>query len=118
MSKKEESAYSKKERGITMKELFFGMNPYTFTGSAVIIGLYLNNELTPEEQASIGNWLQLIGLTVQTYASQVANLEAERQKAKKNTDCNDTTDLDTLSQVIDKIQEELNHLKECQKDSL
>lgn len=101
-----------------MKELFFEMNPYTFTGSAVIIGFYLNNELTPEEQASIGNWLQLIGLTVQTYASQVANLEAERQKAKKNTDCNDTTDLDTLSKVIDKIQEELDYLKECQKNVL
>lgn len=101
-----------------MKNLFFGMNPYTFTGSAVIIGLYLNNELTPEEQASIGNWLQLIGLTVQTYASQVANLQAESQKNNQDKNCNESTDLDTLSKVIDKIQEELNHLKECQKNSL
>lgn len=101
-----------------MKNLFFGMNPYTFTGSAVVIGLYLNNELTPEEQNSIGNWLQLIGLTVQTYASQVANLESEKENSDKNNNCNNTMNLDTLSKAIDKIKEELNHLKECQKNSL
>ena len=98
-----------------MKDLFFGLNPYTFTGSAIVIGLYLNNELTKEEQASIGNWLQLIGLTIQTYASQVANLQSKNQKNNQNSDCSDTTDLDTLSQVIDKIQEELNHLKKCEQ---
>jgi len=102
-----------------MKDLFFGLNPYTFTGSAVVIGLYLNNVLTPEEQNSIGNWLQLIGLTVQTYASQVANLqsEAENENTNHHSDCNNQTDLDTLSEVIDKIQKELNYLKECQKNS-
>ena len=101
-----------------MKDLFFGLNPYTFTGSAVVIGLYLNNELTPEEQASIGNWLQLVGMTVQTYASQVANLQSKKQKENPNSNCSHPTDLDTLSEVIDKIQEELKHLKECQKNSL
>ena len=100
-----------------MKNLFLSMNPYTFTGSAVIIGLYLNNELTPEEQNSIGNWLQLIGLTVQTYASQVANLQVESENANNHSNCSNKTDLDTLSEVIDKIQEELNRLKECEKNS-
>ncbi len=101
-----------------MKNLFFEMNPYTFTGSAIVIGFYLANELSPAEQASIGNWLQLIGLTVQTYASQVSNLETKKQEKEKSQNCNEQeTDLDTLSKVIDKIQEELNHLKECQKNS-
>lgn len=101
-----------------MKDFFFGLDPYTFTGSAIVIGFYLNNVLASEEQASIGNWLQLIGLTIQTYASQVTNLEAERKKTKQDSKCNNTTDLDTLSKAIDKIQEELNRLKDCQKNSL
>lgn len=60
-----------------MKNLFFGMNPYTFTGSAVVIGLYLNNELTPEEQNSIGNWLQLLFLSEFSFSdSKFATCEA------------------------------------------
>jgi len=99
-----------------MKDLFFGLNPYTFTGSAIVIGLYLNNELTPEEQVSIGNWLQLIGLTIQTYVAQVTVLQTMNQKKQQDSSCNHSTDLDTLSEVIDKIQKELDHLKKCQKD--
>lgn len=97
---------------MTMKDLFFGLNPYTFTGSATIIGLILVNEITPGEQVSIGNWLQLIGLTIQTYASQVANLQAENNSCQENS-----TDLDTLRKAIDKIKEELDHFSECQKGS-
>lgn len=100
-----------------MKNLLFDLNPYSFTGSAIIIGLFLINELTPEEQNSIGNWLQLIGLTIQTYASQQALL-VSKEEDKKNQDCNtNSDDLETLNKVIDKIKEELNYLKECQKNN-
>jgi len=97
-----------------MKDLFFGLNPYTFTGSAAIIGFILVNELTPEEQASIGNWLQLIGLTIQTYASQVSNLKAMNRTTNHNKET--STDLDTLRKAIDKIKEELDRFSECQKN--
>lgn len=102
-----------------MKDLFFGMNPYTFTGSAIVIGLYLVNELSPNEQASIGNWLQLIGLTVQTYASQVTNLNTKKDQSNPDS-CsqNQTIDLETLQKAIDKIKEELDCLQKYQKDSL
>ncbi len=62
-----------------MKSVLANVEPYTFTGSAIIIGLLLTQEFTIEDQASIGNWLQLIGLTTQTYSSQAALIESEKK---------------------------------------
>ena len=59
------------------------IDPCTFTGSAVLIGLILAKELNDLEQDSVGNWLQLIGLTIQTYQSQQAVVDQ-----KNNTDQN------------------------------
>lgn len=103
-----------------MKNFIFGMNPYTFTGSAIIIGYYLVNELSPSEQASIGNWLQLIGLTIQTYASQVTNLETKKQDQEKKCSQNqeEPMNLEKMSQIIGKIKQELDCLIESQKNSL
>lgn len=92
------------------------MNPYTFTGSAIIIGLYLTGELDSSEQASIGNWLQLIGLTIQTYASQQSLISTKENKKNHQNWNTNSDDLETLSKVIDKIQDELNHLRECRKN--
>lgn len=102
-----------------MKDFIFGMNPYTFTGSAIVIGLYLVNELSPSEQASIGNWLQLIGLTIQTYASQVSNLETKNQEQQNNSTKKnqESMDLEKLRQIIDQIKQELDCLIESQKNS-
>ena len=84
------------------------INPYTFTGSAFFIGLILANELDPLEQASIGNWLQLAGMTIQTYASQVALVNANDQ----NNDQDNADDLDRIKRAISKINEELDKLKD------
>lgn len=45
-----------------MNKLISDINPYTFTGSAILIGFLLVNELPASEQSSVGNWLQLVGL--------------------------------------------------------
>lgn len=90
------------------KNIKLNFNPYTFTGSAVFIGLILVNELTQLEQNSIGNWLQLVGLTVQTYASQ-KNLMNSIQNSKEEN--YKYSDLDTIEKTIDKIKEEINKLK-------
>lgn len=86
-----------------MEKLVFDIDPYTFTGSAVIIGLLLTQELSISEQDSIGNWLQLIGLVMQTYSSQVATLEE-----KNNTSDNE---IETIKKAIDKIQKRLETLE-------
>ncbi len=87
-----------------MKKIIIDIDPYTFTGSALVIGLVLVNELSPNEQGSVGNWLQLVGLVMQTYASQVTTLEGN------NTD-NSSNDIDTLKDAVDKISKELEKIK-------
>ncbi len=91
-----------------MANINLNINPYTFTGSAFFIGLILANELDPLEQATIGNWLQLAGMTIQTYASQVALVESNNNS---NSSINtQTDDLDTIKKAITKINEELDKL--------
>ena len=86
-----------------MNKITIELEPYTFTGSALVIGLILVNELSPNEQESIGNWLQLVGLVMQTYASQVTTLE---------TNTKSDTSIEDLKTSIDKISEELDKIKD------
>lgn len=86
-----------------MKKIVFNVDPYTFTGSAIIIGLLLTQELSNDEQDSVGNWLQLIGLIMQTYASQVSTLESSKEQKKD-------IDMDTLKKAISKIEEKLKNM--------
>lgn len=86
-----------------MNKITIELDPYTFTGSALVIGLILVNELSPNEQDSVGNWLQLVGLVMQTYASQVTTLE---------TNTKSDTSIEDLKTSIDKISEELDKIKD------
>ena len=86
-----------------MNKITIELDPYTFTGSALEIGLILVNELSPNEQDSVGNWLQLVGLVMQTYASQVTTLE---------TNTKSDTSIEDLKTSIDKISEELDKIKD------
>lgn len=85
------------------------INPYTFTGSAFFIGLILANELNTLEQATIGNWLQLAGMTIQTYASQVALVTAS-DSSNNQTSSNNQDDLNQIRKAISRIDEELNKI--------
>ena len=86
-----------------MKNNIFNVDPYTFTGSAIIIGLLLTQEFKNDELDSVGNWLQLIGLIMQTYASQVTTLESSK-------DTKNDIDIETLKKAIKKIEEKLKTL--------
>ena len=89
-----------------MEEIVFKIGPYSFTTSAFLIGLILSQHLSIEEQDSVGNWLQLIGLTMQTYASQKTTLEAAGKEESSN--------VETLKKAVKKIEEELEKL--CKKE--
>lgn len=89
-----------------MEKIFFNIDPYSFTTSAFIIGIILVQQLSSEEQDSIGNWLQLIGLTMQTYASQFSTLDTNKNKSTENDTCN----IETLKKAIKNIEEELDKL--------
>ena len=88
-----------------MKRIIFNVGPYSFTTSAFLIGLLLVQELSIEEQDSIGNWLQLVGLTMQTYASQKVTLDVNNDNTKE-----DDTNIDALKKTIENIEEKLDEL--------
>ena len=85
--------------------MVFPIEPYGFTTSAFLIGLILVQRLSIEEQDSIGNWLQLVGLTMQTYASQKATLDANNSPQQDNS-----SDIENLKKAIKDIEEELDKL--------
>ena len=91
-----------------MERIVFNVGPYSFTTSAFLIGLLLVQELSIEEQDSIGNWLQLVGLTMQTYASQQITIDASKIDNKDIS--NDSSDIEKLKKTIKDIEEELDKI--------
>ena len=90
-----------------MKNIIANIDPTTFTGSAVIIGFLLIDDLTVEEQASVGNWFELIGMVLLTYSSQITtNQSVQKNETDNNSDCN----MDTLKKTVDKIKETLDKM--------
>ncbi len=98
-----------------MKKIVFDIDPTTFTGSAFVIGLLLVKELSIEEQDSIGNWLELVGLVMQTYSSQITTIQSNNNSNTNNNSTNDN-DIDKIKKAIDKINSELNKIKENSSD--
>lgn len=93
-----------------MEKIVFNIDAYSFTTTAFLIGILLVQDLSNEEQDSVGNWLQLVGLTMQTYASQYSTLHQNDTSENNNSS---TDDLDTLRKAIYKIEKELE--KMCKK---
>ena len=91
-----------------MQKVVFNIGPYSFTTSAFIIGLILARELSIEEQDSIGNWLQLIGLTMQTYASQNVTLVTNSDNINANSKDKDSSNIESLKETIKRMEEELD----------
>lgn len=98
-----------------MNKLISDINLYTFMGSAILAGFLLVNELPADEQSSVGNWLQLVGLVMQTYASQA---DLYKESDSTNNSDNDFSDLESLKNAIDMIKKKLDDIEEsCNKES-
>ena len=91
-----------------MERIVFNIEPNSFATSAFLIGLILSQKLFLEEQDSIGNWLQLVGLTMQTYASQQITIDASKIDSKDIS--NDGSDIEKLKKTIKDIEEELDKI--------
>ena len=91
-----------------MERIVFNIEPNSFATSAFLIGLILSQKLSLEEQDSIGNWLQLVGLTMQTYASQQITIDASKIDSKDKS--NDGSDIEKLKKTIKDIEEELDKI--------
>ncbi len=82
------------------------IDPYTFTGSAFLLGLLLANDLTEDEQDSVGNWLQLVGMTMQTYASQVTTTSSNNSQKSSST-----STMESIEKTILRMQQEMENIK-------
>ena len=91
-----------------MEKIVFSIEPNSFATSAFLIGLILSQKLSLEEQDSIGNWLQLVGLTMQTYVSQQITIDASKIDNKDKS--NDSSDIEKLKKTIKDIEEELDKI--------
>lgn len=91
-----------------MERIVFNIEPNSFATSAFLIGLILSQKLSLEEQDSIGNWLQLVVLIMQTYASQQITIDASKIDSKDKS--NDGSDIEKLKKTIKDIEEELDKI--------
>lgn len=107
------------------------MDPHVFSLIAVGVAYALVDELTVNEQNSVGNWLELVGQYMLTHAAQQQLIEARIEKNNINintknykqtgnpfTDNNQSKsnqtqrpEVEFLLDAVQKMQEELNNLK-------
>ena len=65
------------------------LDPYSFTGTAVILGYLLTNDFTTSEQAALGAWFNVVGDILASNSSWSAVLE-ERSTPPSDDDNDDT----------------------------
>lgn len=94
-----------------------GIDSLSFTGTSIVLGLLLINELTVEEQAAVGSWFMLLGDVLATNSSWCGVLEARQDLIKENNNNNDDDkkDLDVINKAIDKLKEDIEALQKEKK---
>lgn len=88
------------------------IDPYSYTGIAVILGYLLTNDFTIDEQAALGAWFNVIGDILASNSAWAAVLQ-ERKPDKQDPD----DDLDVLNKAIDKLKEDIKKLQEEKKSN-
>ncbi|WP_455683457.1 hypothetical protein [Thomasclavelia sp.] len=90
------------------------LDPYSFTGTAVILGYLLTKDFTINEQAALGAWFNVVGDILASNASWAAVLE-ERLPSPEDAQDNSQDDLDVLKEAIDKLKESIVKLQNEKK---
>lgn len=103
--------------------------PKAFSGSAVVIGYLLIDDLTANEQNALGNWLMLVAQVLSTNAfyKQVMTERGLNNNNNNNNNCNhnncnfknnksnnneeETTTLVILEKMIKALQTEVDNIK-------
>ena len=85
------------------------IDPFSFTGTAVILGYLLTNDFTIDEQAALGAWFNVVGDILASNAAWADVLESRQQDSKEN-------DLEVLNEAIDKLKESIEELKKKSND--
>ena len=89
-----------------------GINPTTFTLTAVIVGMLATDDLSYPELNALGNWLVLLGDYLLTYAAQeyVIDNNIQKQNYFNEKNINDRQ-IEYLYNAINKMQIEIEKIK-------
>ncbi|MDE7264434.1 MAG: hypothetical protein K2N64_07220 [Anaeroplasmataceae bacterium] len=90
-----------------LSQLLLSLNPFEFATLAYIIGVLLSDGLNANEQASLGNFYNLLGEVIQTIGAQAQNLNSA--PSNQNTSMEDT--IQSLKGKIGNIEEIINKFK-------
>ncbi len=90
------------------------LDPFSFTGTAVILGYLLTNEFTIDEQAALGAWFNVVGDILASNSSWAGVIEARQQSFKDEQEDNQN-DLDILKDAIDKLKDNIEKLQKEKK---
>ena len=97
-----------------MNRFLDNIDPSIFTLSAVAIGASLINDFNSFEQNAIGNWFFMVGQYILTNAAQQQLLESRvpgNTFFNNQNNFNNTKDIELLKQAINKINIELENIK-------
>lgn len=90
------------------------INANVFTFSAIAVGYFLIDQLTPAEQNSLGNWFMLVGQVLATNASQQQVLN-NRNNASSSSNMHVVNDnnlnADSLQKAVEAMKQEIERLK-------
>ena len=78
-------------------------DPNVFAFTAAIIGAIISDEFNAQELNSIGNWFELLGQYLLTYAAQKQLINSRNSSQ--------TQDLNSILKAIKKIEDELARYK-------
>lgn len=81
------------------------LSPKLFSGSAVVVGYLLMDDLTSSEQNALGNWLMLTAQVLCTNAYYMA------LKEEKNSNDDITNEIDILTKMVKALNKEIENLK-------
>jgi len=97
-----------------MNRFLDNIDPSIFTLSAVAIGASLINDFNSFEQNAIGNWFFMVGQYILTNAAQQQLLESRvvgNTFFNNQTNFNNVYNIELLKQAINKINVELENIK-------
>ena len=78
-------------------------DPNVFAFTAAILGAIISDEFNAQELNSIGNWFELLGQYLLTYAAQKQLINSRNSSQ--------TQDLNSILKAIKKIEDELKRYK-------
>ena len=87
------------------------VSPKAFSFSAIIVGYLLIDDLTANEQNSLGNWLML---TAQVLCTNAYYKQVQQERSTSNKNVSNEDGIEMLKKMVNALNEEIENLKRNQ----